>query len=428
MNYQQAIDWIHSREKFKIKPGLKRMEWMMEKLGHPERKIKAIHIAGTNGKGSTLTFLRALLQEQGFRIGTFTSPYVLEFNERISVDGVPITDDAWVELVETIKPLTEELAETELGEPTEFEVITAMAISYFSNHPIDFAIFETGLGGRYDSTNIITPLLSIITNVGMDHMNILGDTYEKIATEKAGIIKAGAPVVSGVEEKTAKAVIADKAAEVGAKLYELHRDFQVKPKESMASGERFSYKGASIQAESLVSSLKGAHQVTNASLALKACEVLQSEGYRIDMDLLHGGLQKAYWPGRFELVATEPDVILDGAHNKEGTKALIDALSSHYPSRNIHLLYAALEDKPLDEMLALLHGRFASVTFTIFDFPRAMPPEKLKEKYVEEADVASDWRRKLASLRADVSSEEVIVISGSLYFISEVKKAFQSPR
>lgn len=183
--YEEALEWIHSRLRLGMKPGLQRMEWMMEKLGHPERRIKSVHIGGTNGKGSTVTFLRSILQEAGYSVGTFTSPYFENFNERISLNGTPIGDEDLVQLANDIYSLAVELEQTELGGPTEFEIITAMAFQYFGHvRPVDLVLFEVGLGGRYDSTNIIYPVLSIITSIGLDHTAILGDTYEKIAFEK----------------------------------------------------------------------------------------------------------------------------------------------------------------------------------------------------------------------------------------------------
>lgn len=199
--YEQALTWIHARLRLGIKPGLARMEWMMERLNHPERRIKTIHIGGTNGKGSTLTFLRCILEEACCKVGTFTSPFFEQFNERISVNGKAISDEEMLELTNIIKPLADELESTELGGPTEFEVITAMSLYYFAKkNPVDIVLYEVGLGGRFDSTNILHPLLSIITSIGMDHTNILGDTYEKIATEKAGIIKSGTPIITAVKQ------------------------------------------------------------------------------------------------------------------------------------------------------------------------------------------------------------------------------------
>src|SRR4051794_31120365 len=213
--YEEALQWIHSRLRVGIKPGLKRMEWMMEKLDHPEQKMTSVHIGGTNGKGSTVTYLRSILEKAGYETGTFTSPYIEQFNERISINGVPITDEEIVELANVIYPLSVELEDTELGGPSEFEIITAMAIYYFGVvHPVDIAIFEVGLGGRFDSTNIIHPLLSIITNIGLDHIQFLGTSHKEIAFEKAGIIKKGASLISAVNQEDAKEVIRKRANEL----------------------------------------------------------------------------------------------------------------------------------------------------------------------------------------------------------------------
>ncbi len=206
--YKEAISWIHGRLKFGVKPGLLRMEKLMEKLEHPEKNIRAIHVAGTNGKGSTVSFIRSVLQEAGYTVGTFTSPYMITFNERISVNGMPITDEEWRTLVTDIKPIVDELDKTDAGTVTEFEIITACAFLYFAKRAdIDFVIFEAGLGGTFDSTNIVKPLLSVITSIGHDHMAILGNTIEEIAGQKAGIIKNSIPVITGVNQPEALGVI-----------------------------------------------------------------------------------------------------------------------------------------------------------------------------------------------------------------------------
>ena len=224
--YNEAIDSIDSRLRLGIKPGLIRMEWMLEKLGHPEREMKLIHVGGTNGKGSTVTYLRSILNEAGYRVGSFTSPYIEQFNERISVDGKPITDEEITELVNVIKPLADELENTDIGSPTEFEVITAMAIYYFAKmNPMDINVFEVGLGGRFDSTNVVNPLLSIITNIGMDHTQILGDRIEQIAYEKAGIIKSGIPVFTAAKVESAYAVLQEESATKNTSIFKLGRPF-----------------------------------------------------------------------------------------------------------------------------------------------------------------------------------------------------------
>ncbi|MFG6118985.1 bifunctional folylpolyglutamate synthase/dihydrofolate synthase [Thalassobacillus sp. B23F22_16] len=426
MTYEEAITWIHSREKFKIKPGLKRMEWMMDRLGHPEKDINAIHIAGTNGKGSTLSFLRHLLEDQGMNVGTFTSPYIIHFNERISVNGKAIKDEDWVHLVETIKPLAEELGVTPLGEPTEFEVITAMAIVYFQKAQLDFVIMETGLGGRFDSTNIIQPVVAAITNVGLDHMNILGNSYEKIATEKAGIIKKHVPAVTAVENDAAIHVIEERARMMETELYRLNKEFFVKHHYSNEEGEHFTFHANQFDSNDLISRMKGRHQEKNAAVALQVMEVLKEKGAPFKREHYSNSIMSTKWPGRFERVWNNPLVILDGAHNEEGTSTLMRTIAEHYPHQKKYLLYAALQDKPVTGMLQQLKGNFTSIIFTSFDFPRAMNGKALLDIYGGENSFVQDsWEQALDDTIDKMDDKDLLIVAGSLYFISDVRKHFE---
>ncbi len=226
---KEVIEWIHSLLPFGVKPGLKRMEWMLSRLDNPEQEVKAVHVAGTNGKGSTISFMRHVLEASGYQVGTFTSPYIERFEERISLNGSPIEEEALVYCAKKVRPLVDELAETELGTPTEFEVITVIGFEYFARiAKPDIVLLEVGLGGRFDSTNVIQPILSVITSIGHDHMHILGETIEEIAAEKAGIIKDSIPVISGVREAKACTVIEEIAKKKNAVMYQLDRDFSYK--------------------------------------------------------------------------------------------------------------------------------------------------------------------------------------------------------
>lgn len=239
--YDDAINWIHDRLKFGVKPGLKRMEWLLAELDHPDKKIPTIHVAGTNGKGSTISYMLHMLMEAGYNVGTFTSPYIETFNERISVNSLPISDDEMLRLVNEVKPYVEKIEETDLGSPTEFEIITTMMFLYFGkmNNP-DFLLLETGLGGRLDSTNIIDPILSVITNIGYDHMNILGDTISEIACEKAGIIKYRRPIFTAAEKEDALEVLIHTAKELEAPYYSLGSDIKINNLSTWEKGEKFS--------------------------------------------------------------------------------------------------------------------------------------------------------------------------------------------
>lgn len=422
--YEQAVDWIHSRLRLGIKPGLKRMEWMMEKLGNPERKMKTIHIGGTNGKGSTLTFLRNILQEADYSVGSFTSPYFEQFNERISLDGIPISDEDILGLVNDIYPLANELEVSELGGPTEFEVITAMALHYFGNvRPVDIALFEVGLGGRFDSTNVIHPLLSIITSIGLDHTNILGETYEEIAFEKAGIIKSGTPLVTAVKQAGARQVIKQRAAEMSASVYELNARFQVEYGSCQNNGEVFQLNTIFNQYNNIEISMTGKHQIENASLAIVSAELLNKYyAFQIAEPAVRTGLKKAFWPGRFEVLSHAPLIVIDGAHNEEGIDALVDIVNSKYKNKLIRIIFAALSDKKLDNMIMKLDAIADKMTFIDFDFPRAARAEELFAKSNHPNKYTSDdWKRTIMQETNSLAQEEMLIITGSLYFLSAAK-------
>jgi dihydrofolate synthase / folylpolyglutamate synthase len=422
--YEEALGWIHARLKLGIKPGLKRMEWMMAKLANPERELKAVHIGGTNGKGSTVTFLQSILEAGGYKVGTFTSPYIEQFNERISVNGKPISDAELLHLANVIRPLADELDGTELGGPTEFEVITAMAFYYFGKmNPVDIVVFEVGLGGRFDSTNIILPILSIITNIGLDHTNILGDTYEKIAFEKAGIIKKGTPVFTAVKRPDALGVIEKQAAKMEAPIYKINKDFTVENHTSLQKGERFTLKGFSGTLEALETSLIGEHQTENAALAVMAALYLNDHHeYSLSEEAIRAGLTQAYWPGRFEIVSENPFVVLDGAHNDEGITALVHELTQRYHDRKIHIIFCAMKDKKLDKMIGKLDEIADKITFVSFEFPRAAAAETLFEISQSANKFANeDWQSVIREEIGNLQDGSMLVITGSLYFISEVK-------
>ncbi|MFK9091283.1 bifunctional folylpolyglutamate synthase/dihydrofolate synthase [Bacillus salipaludis] len=422
--YEEALDWIHARLRLGIKPGLKRMEWMMDKLDNPENKMKAVHVGGTNGKGSTVTFLRSILEAGGYTIGTFTSPYIEQFNERISVNGKPIIDKELVQLANVIRPLADELEETELGGPTEFEVITAMAFYYFANiTKVDIVIFEVGLGGRFDSTNIIQPLASIITNIGLDHTNILGNTYEEIAFEKAGIIKEKTPIFTAVKHPGALTVIEEQADEKSAPIYRLNQEYTICGHESLARGEVFTLNTKLQSLEKLELSMIGQHQTENASLAVLAAQYLNEKGlFTVTEQAIRVGLMRAYWPGRFEVLSENPLVIIDGAHNEEGITALTHELSTRFADRNIHIVFAALTDKKLNEMIGKLDHIANQISFVSFDFPRAAKAEQLLNISQSQNKLAVDnWQSYLLEEMKMLEANDMLVVTGSLYFISEAK-------
>lgn len=421
--YDEVYEWIHSHIKFGIKPGLERMEWMLGKLRNPEKSLKAIHVGGTNGKGSTVTYIQSILKAAGYQIGTFTSPAIEHFNERISVNGSPITDQEMIEVASTMQPITKEMEDLEIGPPTEFEIITTMAIYYFSKvNPVDLAIIEVGLGGRYDSTNVIQPLLSIITNIGYDHTQILGDTIEQIAFEKAGIIKEKTLIITAEQSAEALHVIHQEASRKQAPLLRCGKDFFVTNEESIQQGERFTYEDEQHTYDQLTVRLIGKHQTVNAACALTAIHELRTNfSFQVNEIQIRNGFMAASWPGRFELLQRTPPIIIDGAHNPEGLHAFIQSISSRYAQKKIKIVFAALEDKDIFQMVQILQKAPCELYLTEFDHPRAAAIDQLTELGHSNIQLSTDWKLLLSQLVSTMRDEEVLAITGSLYFIAQVK-------
>lgn len=415
MNYLDSLYWIHERTKFGIKPGVKRMEWMLDKLNNPQFNINGIHVGGTNGKGSTVAYLRSALVDNGYEVGTFTSPFIETFNERISLNGVPISDDAIVELVQKVKPVSEALEiETELGTATEFEIITTMMFLYFGEiHPVDFVIVEAGLGIKNDSTNVFKPILSILTSIGLDHVDILGDTYVDIAKDKGAIIKPETPVIYAVKNEDALKIIRDFVEQQNAEGIELDRDISV-----ISQGEEFTYRYKNYELETLILNMLGEHQKENAALAITALIELNESGLvELDFNKMINGIEAVNWTGRIEKVKDEPLMIIDGAHNLESVEALIKTLKDYYKLDNVDVLYAAINGKPIHAMVDQLKTIASTMYITDFDFPKACTKEEIYDEIrFEQKETVDDFVRFIENYEG-----QGLVITGSLYFISEVK-------
>lgn len=415
MNYLDSLYWIHERTKFGIKPGVKRMEWMLDKLNNPQFNINGIHVGGTNGKGSTVAYLRSALVDNGYEIGTFTSPFIETFNERISLNGVPISDDAIVELVQKVKPVSEALEiETELGTATEFEIITTMMFLYFGEiHPVDFVIVEAGLGIKNDSTNVFKPILSILTSIGLDHVDILGDTYVDIAKDKGAIVKPETPVIYAVKNEDALKVIRDFVEQQNAEGIELDRDISV-----ISQGEEFTYRYKNYELETLILDMFGEHQKENAALAITALIELNESGLvELDFNKMINGIEAVRWTGRIEKVKDDPLMIIDGAHNLESIEALIKTLKDYYKIDNVDVLYAAINGKPIHAMVDQLKTIASTMYITDFDFPKACTKEEIYDEIrFEQKETVDDFVQFIENYEG-----QGLVITGSLYFISEVK-------
>ncbi|TWI57087.1 bifunctional folylpolyglutamate synthase/dihydrofolate synthase [Halalkalibacter nanhaiisediminis] len=422
---EEVIEWIHSLLPFGIKPGLKRMEWMLERLDHPERKIQTIHIGGTNGKGSTVSFMRHVLEHAGYQVGTFTSPYIECFEERISLNGNPIEADVLVECSNRIRPLVEELAQTDLGSPTEFEVITTIAFDYFANiAKPDIVLIEVGLGGRLDSTNVISPLLSIITSIGYDHMHILGETISEIAFEKAGIIKQNTTIISGVSQDEARMIIKNVAQEKNAEYMQLRIDFDEQVKSVSEQEQAFSYSVEDKELMEVVIRMQGPHQRENAAVAITALKRLEDDfHFKIGNEALLQGMAATKWIGRFEQLSNKPLMIVDGAHNKEGMESLAQTLIEHYPNKKYRFVIAATKEKDMALLLKPFQQMEATFTFTSFDFFRAADASELyNQAPVSKKRFDSNWEQAIKDERKVMEHDEMLIICGSLYFISAVRE------
>lgn len=327
---------IHKREPLVV------MREILAHLGNPLEQVKYVHLAGSNGKGSTLNALREMFDGAGYKVGAFISPHLERVNERVTISGVEISDEQFLQYANELFNIIEEHQNGQY--PSFFELMTLIAFMHFANEHVDIALMETGIGGRHDCTNVISPLVSIITTISLEHTEILGDTYEKVAYEKAGIIKQGVPVITGVQNDEALSVIRGVAENNHAPLFVLHEDFKTKNIVVEESFQTFDFQLGNVLLTKVLLRMAGNHQVANASLALTAAIVLRSCGFVKLIDgVLRKALEKAQWSGRFERFGNQ--IVIDGAHNSEGTAALISTLKSTFPNKKYKFIYAAMKDK-----------------------------------------------------------------------------------
>ncbi|MDD6431942.1 MAG: bifunctional folylpolyglutamate synthase/dihydrofolate synthase [Lactobacillaceae bacterium] len=432
-NYADALAFIHGRTKFKKIPTLKRMRRFLAELGNPEQGQHYIHVTGTNGKGSTVAMLRSMLLDSGLTVGSFTSPFITRFNERIEYNAQQISDDDLVRLTQRLEPVVAKLdRELPTGGPTEFEIDTALMFCYMAEKKPDVVLLEVGIGGLYDSTNVIIPDVSVITTVGWDHMKYLGNTLGAIATQKAGIIKQDIPVVIGKLSLEAQKVIEQTAAKKSAPLYELDRDFTAHKTNAHGLRAQIQYDGLNIYHGRFQLGLAGDYQVENAAIALTATQLfLQKQGLPVDQLALRQGLANSQWPGRMEVVNDEPLVLLDGAHNLPGMQALVKSIQDDFADRDVYILVAILADKQYDLMLGEL-ASLGNVHLTVTNFAGPGPKRpsadltqvaaQLPSRYP--IQVADSWQAGFQQVASQLSSEDVMIVTGSLYFISEVRHLF----
>ncbi|MBO9597574.1 MAG: bifunctional folylpolyglutamate synthase/dihydrofolate synthase [Cohnella sp.] len=433
----EAMTWIVGLTNFGIRPGLDRIKLLMEALGNPERRLKFIHVAGTNGKGSVCAYLTSVLRKAKYDVGTFTSPYLTSYANRLQYNGQDIDDETLLRLVNRIKPEADKLARTEWGAPTMFEITTALALLYYGTVAFpDYVVWETGLGGRLDVTNIVSPVVTVITNVGHDHMDLLGPTIADIAREKAGIIKPGVPLITAAGHPEAAAIIRETAESKKASLYALGDQFAIKTESIRENEQIFGFQGPFRAIQSLAVTLNGAHQLANASVAVMTLEVLrQYYALIVDDEDLAAGLRETSWPGRLEMVSASPRILLDGAHNPEGMEALAAALRDIYSFDRLNVMIAMMPNKNHEHSLRHILPMVDTLVITEPDFHKKMAAgdlaevaNRLKAELGGPRDIVvePDWRRALTLLR-DASSQApaqgntLSVVTGTLYLIADVR-------
>ncbi|MHB8482987.1 MAG: bifunctional folylpolyglutamate synthase/dihydrofolate synthase [Nitrospiria bacterium] len=421
MTYQQTLEYLFLLQKTGVKLGLSSMFELLSNLDNPHHDLKTIHVAGTNGKGSTCSTLASCLQASGYKVGLYTSPHLIDFRERIVVNSVRIPQ-------KDVIRLTEFIMNSMKHTPTFFELTTALAFLYFFEQQVDIAVIETGLGGRLDSTNVLTPLVSVITNIDYDHQAYLGNTLSDIGREKAGIIKKGVPVVSGVFQPGVCDLIARTAASVHAPLFRLGNDFSFESSDSAPFQNVFDYKGIRNSFSKLSTPLLGEHQKINSSLALAVLELISDRGYPVTEKHLRAGLQKVSWPGRIEIVQKEPLMILDGAHNPAGARMLAEFLRTLNFQGNKYLILGIMKDKDIYRIGEALFPWADEIVLTRPHFQRAAQPQDLQEALPSTSkptyliESISETHR---FLKTKTRSEDVICFAGSLYTIGEVKSVLE---
>jgi dihydrofolate synthase/folylpolyglutamate synthase len=418
MNRHEALAYLYGLERFGMVFGLENILCLLQVLEDPHRTLKVIHVGGTNGKGSVSAMVASVLQEEGYRVGLYTSPHLVSFTERIQINGVPIS---WEEVVRLTELLRRRVAENNI--PTRFtffDFTTAIALYYLALQEVDFAIVEVGLGGRLDSTNVVDPVVTVVTTVDRDHCEILGQRMEDIAREKAEIAKQGVPLISGATQPEVVGVLEEVCRVKGAPLRLMGRDFwgeSVAPRTVTFHGRTRIYRDIKV-------GLAGFYQIANATVALEALEAFAEAGYRVAQESLYQGLAHVRWPGRLELVHTRPQIILDGAHNPAAARSLRRCLQEEFDYRHLYMVMGVMSDKEVTAILAELAPLGDVFIATRPPNPRAMSAQRLAEiaqQYCKEVRVIEDVGAGVAYARALAEKDDMIVVTGSFFTVGAVR-------
>jgi len=417
--YSKCIKTMYGLRRFGIKLGLSTIKSMMQGLGNPQDSYSCIHVAGTNGKGSIASSLASILHAANYKVGLYTSPHLVRFNERIRINNQPVFDKNIVEAYEALKNVS-----TGKREPTFFEYSTAIAFYEFGKQKVDWAVIETGMGGRLDATNIIKPALSIISNISLEHRMYLGNTIKQISGEKGGIIKNNIPVVTGVRQKSAISTLKDIARKKSAPFFRFGDEFKVR----RSRNNEFTYYGIENTWRNLHTGLQGDYQIDNAAIALAACELLNKNKAEISLKSIQRGLEKNRWPGRLDIVSENPLIILDGAHNIIATRRLVKYLSKNLSRRKITLVAGILDDKPYSSMIKTLCSVCRRAILTQPKINRALPPEKLylaAKEVIPDIKIIPDVSHAIKHAIETTPEKDAICIAGSLYLVGEAIEFFE---
>ena len=424
MNYTECIHYLEKEVGFGSVPGLERIQALCDKLGNPERELSVIHVAGTNGKGSAVAMLSSILKEAGYCVGTYTSPHLDRYNERFIINGQQISDDDFAKEITLMKNICDELAEEGKDVPTLFEIVTGAAFHYFAEKKVDILILEVGLGGKYDATNIIPhPLLSLIMSISIDHTDFLGDSIEKIAAEKAGIIKKNCPVVLYSQDKIVYNIMWTKSQEMNAPLYS-PQNAEVHISSQTLEGTVFSVKTDLLNLPDLKLSMLGDYQIRNCITVLEACAVLQKNGLSLSEDAIRTGLKNARWAGRMEICGKDPLILLDGAHNADGILQLSASIQTYFEHKKVTLILGVLGDKEYTKMAECILPHADTVILTephserkldVFSLARSISSHK--GMIYTEKEIETAYEKALSVTPAD----GIILCCGSLYMIGAMR-------
>jgi len=430
--YNETVEWLFALQRFGSKPGLTNVRHLLGRMGDPHKNFKVIHVTGTNGKGTTTAMITSILQAADYKVGMFISPHLSSFTERITINGERIQPEAVVDIIEGMKSIIDEMVEDpELRHPTFFEVITAVAFKHFSEQEVDFAILEVGMGGRLDATNVVQALISVITNVSLEHTYVLGNTVLEIAEKKAGIIKKGGVLITATQDDEVYKLLSTVCEKVGSRIFRVGEDLKFNRLTRNLEGQSFHLEGISRRFDRLFIPLLGKHQLLNAASAVGAVEALSYHGIEIPAKAFHEGLRSVKWPGRLEVVQENPLVVIDGAKDVEATRAIKESLLEDFQYPRRVAVVSISSDKNIPEMIGHLTQAVDSFIITAHSvMGRAAGPETISneiEKHSKPYRIETDLKKAIKGA-IDIAGEDgMVLIVGSVFLVGEAREIWYKP-